>query len=153
VTIFVDGDACPVKDETYRVAARYAVPVVVVANTPLRVPDSGEVSFVQVSGGADVADDWIAETAEAGDIAATADLPLAGRVLARGAAAIDFRGSEFSTDAIGDLLASREIARWLRSTDSYGGGPAPFRRHDRGRYMSKLDEVINRLQRRQRDER
>jgi uncharacterized protein YaiI (UPF0178 family) len=143
VTIFVDGDACPVKEETYRVAARYAVAVVVVANIPLRGPASGEISFVQVSGGADRADDWIAETAEVGDIVA----------IARGAAAIDFRGGEFTTAAIGDLLASREIARWLRSTDSYGGGPAPFRRQDRGRYMSKLDEVINRLRRRQRDER
>jgi uncharacterized protein YaiI (UPF0178 family) len=150
--IYLDGDACPVKDETYRVAARYAVPVVVVANAPLRVPESGDVSLVQVSGGADVADDWIAEAAANDDIVATADLPLAGRVLARGAIAIDFRGGEFTEDAIGDLLASREIARWLRSTDAYGGGPPPFNRRDRGRFMSKLDEVINRLQRRQRDQ-
>lgn len=148
MTIYVDGDACPVKEETYRVAARYAVPVVVVANALLRVPDGGGVTFVHVPGGVDVADDWIAEAAGPGDIVATADLPLASRVLARGAVALDFRGVEFTSDSIGDLLASREIAQVLRASASYGGGPAPFSRRQRGQYMSRLDEVINRLRRR-----
>jgi uncharacterized protein YaiI (UPF0178 family) len=147
MTIYVDGDACPVKDETYRVAARYLMPVVVVANSPFRVPEGGGVSFVHVRGGSDIADDWIAEAAGPGDVVATADLPLAGRALARGAIALDFRGVEFTDDAIGGLLASREIAQLLRATESYSGGPKPFSQRERGRYLSKLDEVINRLRR------
>jgi len=151
MTIYVDGDACPVKEETYRVAARYAIPVVLVANAPLRVPAGGGVSFVHVPGGADAADDWIAAVAGPGDIVTTADLPLAGRAIARGAIALDFRGVEFTPDAIGDLLASREIAQWLRATESYGGGPKPFSQRERGRFAGKLDEVIHRLQRRASD--
>ena len=148
MTIYADGDACPVKEETYRVAARYAIPVVVVANSPLRVPEGGGVTFRHVPGGADAADDWIAAAVGPGDIVATADLPLAGRALDRGALAIDFRGVEFTPAAIGGLLASREIAQWLRATASYGGGPAPFGPKDRGRYAGKLDELVNRLRRR-----
>lgn len=151
MTIYVDGDACPVKEETYRVAARYAIPVVLVANAPLRVPDGGDVTFVHVPGGPDVADDWIAEAAGPGDVVATADLPLAGRALARGAIVIDFRGVEFTPAAIGDLLAAREIAQVLRATDSYAGGPKPFDQQARGRFSGKLDEVINRALRRARD--
>jgi uncharacterized protein YaiI (UPF0178 family) len=147
MTIYVDGDACPVKEETYRVAARYAIPVVLVANSPLRVPEGGGVTFVHVPGGPDAADDWIAEAAGPGDIVMTADLPLAGRALAHGALALDFRGVEFTPDSIGGLLASREIARWLRSTESYSGGPKPFNQRERGRFSGKLDEVINRLRR------
>lgn len=148
MTIYVDGDACPVKEETYRVAARYAIPVVLVANAPLRVPEGRDVRFVHVPGGSDAADDWIAAAAGPGDIVLTADLPLAGRALARGANALDFRGVEFTADAIGDLLASREIARWLRATDSYGGGPKPFSQRERSRFLGKLDGVCNRLRRR-----
>ncbi len=147
MTIYVDADACPVKLEIYRVAVRYTLPVVVVANTPLRVPDEGDVSFVLVSGGADIADDWIAERAEPGDIVATADLPLAGRALTRGAVAVDFRGVEFTTDSIGGLLASREIAQLLRATGSYTGGPKPLTQKERGRFAGKLDEIVNRLRR------
>jgi len=153
MTIYVDGDACPVKDETYRVAARYSIPVVLVGNSPLHVPGGGGVTFVQVPGGSDIADDWIADAAGPGDIVTTADLPLAGRALARGAIAIDFRGLEFTPDAIGGLLASREVAQLLRATTSYSGGPMPFHQRDRGRFMGKLDEVINRLLRRAGDSR
>jgi uncharacterized protein YaiI (UPF0178 family) len=151
LTIYVDGDACPVKDETYRVATRYAIPVVVVANSPLRLPEDGGITFVQVRGGADVADDWIAGAAGAGDIVVTADLPLAARAIANGATALDFRGVEFTEDAIGGLLASREIAQFLRATESYSGGPGPFAQRDRGRYLSKLDEAVNRMLRRAKD--
>ncbi len=151
MTIYLDGDACPVKAETYRVAARYAIPVVLVANAPVRVPEGGEVRFVHVAGGADAADDFIAEAAGPGDIVATADLPLAGRALARGAIAIDFRGVEFTPDAIGGLLASREIAQLLRATEVYSGGPKPFSQRERSRFLGKLDEVIQRLLRRARD--
>ena len=145
VLIYVDGDACPVKEQVYRVAARYHVPVVVVANSVLRVPGDGDVSFVQVVGGLDVADDWIAERAEAGDIVATADIPLASRVLERGAVCIDFRGKEFSADAIGGMMASREIALLLRQGGGYSGGPPPISARDRGLFAGKLDEVVNRV--------
>jgi uncharacterized protein YaiI (UPF0178 family) len=148
MTIYVDGDACPVKEETYRVAARYAIPVFLVANATMRVPEGRGVTFVQVRGGADAADDWIAGAAGPGDIVTTADLPLAARALANGALALDFRGAEFTDDSIGGLLASREIAQWLRASESYGGGPKPFSQRDRGRFAGKLDEAINRVLRR-----
>lgn len=151
ITLYVDGDACPVKPEAYRVAARYGVPVVLVANSFLRVPEGGAVTFVQVPGGPDAADDWIAESVAAGDIVATADLPLAGRALAKGALALDFRGVEFTLDAIGGLLASREIAQLLRETGSYSGGPKPLSPRERGRFAGKLHEVINRLLRQARE--
>ncbi|MHB8575826.1 MAG: YaiI/YqxD family protein [Dehalococcoidia bacterium] len=148
MTIYVDGDACPVKEETYRVAARYAIPVVLVANAPLRVPDGGGVRLVRVAGGPNVTDDWIAVAAGAGDIVLTADLPLAGRALDSGAVALDFRGVEFTDDSIGGLLASREIAQLQRAAESFSGGPKPFNQRDRGRFSGKLDAVVNRLLRR-----
>jgi uncharacterized protein YaiI (UPF0178 family) len=127
ITIFLDGDACSVKQETYYVAARYALPVIVVANAPLRVPERGGVQLVHVLGGLDVADDWIAEAVGSNDIVATADLPLAARALARGAVALDFRGAEFTQDSNVDLLATREITRVLRprSRIQVGQSPSP----------------------------
>jgi uncharacterized protein len=92
-------------------------------------------------------DDWIAEQAGAGDVVATADILLAGRVVERGAICIDFRGKEFTADALGGLLASREAAQFLRGMDVFRGGPPPMTDRDRGRFAGKLDEVINRLQR------
>ena len=145
--IYVDADACPVKEQIYRVALRYSLDVVVVANSFMRVPDQRGVSFVQVEGGPDIADDWIAEAADAGDIVTTADLPLAGRAIERGAIAIDFRGKEFTPDAIGGLLASREIAQQLRMAGAYTGGPPPLSQRERGLFAGKLDQVVNRLQR------
>jgi uncharacterized protein YaiI (UPF0178 family) len=142
--ILVDADACPVKEQIYRVAARYNLPVLVVANTPMRVPDQPGVEAVHVPGGLDAVDDWIAAEAQAGDIVTTADLPLAGRVMERGAVCIDFRGKEFTDDAMGGLLASREVAQYLRGYGAYGGGPPPLGPRDRGRFAGKLDEVVNR---------
>ncbi len=143
--IYVDADACPVKEHIYRVAARYRLPVVVVANSRMRVPDTPGVELMIVEGGMDVADDWIAEHVEAGDVVTTADLPLAGRAVERGAACIDFRGKEFTPDAIGGLLATREVAQYLRGSGVYGGGPPPLSPRDRGRFAGKLDEVVNRM--------
>lgn len=142
--ILVDADACPVKDQIYRVAARYGVPVLVVANAPLRVPDQPGVAFVHVPGGLDAVDDWIAGEADAADIVATADILLAGRVVDKGAVCIDFRGKEYTADALGGLLASREVAQYLRGYGAYGGGPPPLNARDRGRFAGKLDEVVNR---------
>ncbi|HEY7064092.1 MAG TPA: YaiI/YqxD family protein [Chloroflexota bacterium] len=147
--IYVDADACPVKEQVYRVAARYELPVVLAANAPMRVPDQPGVELVVVPGSFEVVDDWIAEHVEAGDLVATADILLAGRVVDRGAACLDFRGKEFTADALGGLLASREIAQYLRGAGLYGGGPPPFSARDRGRFASKLDEVVNRLRRAQ----
>ena len=142
--VLVDADACPVKEQIYRVAARYGLPVLVIANTPLRVPDGPDISFVHVPGGLDAVDDWIAQEATASDIVATADIPLAGRVIDKGAICIDFRGKEFTADALGGLLASREVAQYLRGFGAYGGGPPPLNARDRGRFAGKLDEVVNR---------
>jgi uncharacterized protein len=144
VRILIDADACPVKEQIYRVAARYGLPVLVVANSPLRVPDQGDVTFVHVPGGLDAVDDWIANEAAADDIVTTADLPLAGRVVDKGAVCIDFRGQEYTADSLGGLLASREIAQYLRGYGAYGGGPPPLQPRDRGRFAGKLDEVVNR---------
>jgi uncharacterized protein YaiI (UPF0178 family) len=145
--IYVDADACPVKDEVYRVARRYALGVHVVANAPLRVPREALIELVVVKGGFDAADDWIADRAEAGDIVVTADIPLAARCLARGARVIGPKGSEFTEEAIGDALATRALLEMLRQAGELGGGPAPFARSDRSRFLSKLDEVVNAVRR------
>ncbi len=147
MTIYVDADACPVKEEIYRVAARHAVPVIVVANTPLRVPPRDDIEAVHVQGGFEAVDDWIAERAGPGDVVATADIPLAARVIDRGALCIDFRGKEFTADALGGLLATREVAQYLRGAGLYGGGPPPITPRDRGRFASALDTLVNRLRR------
>jgi uncharacterized protein len=142
--ILVDADACPVKEQIYRVAARYGLPVLVVANTRLRVPEQAGVEFVYVPGGLDAVDDWIAAEATAADIVTTADILLAGRVVDTGSACIDFRGKEYTADALGGMLASREVAHYLRGYGAYGGGPPPLNARDRGRFAGKLDEVVNR---------
>ncbi len=145
--IYVDADACPVKEQIYRVAARYGLPVLLVANAPLRLPAQAGVELVHVPGSYEVVDDWIAAEAGPGDVVTTADVLLAARVVERGAVCVDFRGKEFTADALGGLLASREIAQYLRGGGVYGGGPPPFSPRDRGRFASKLDEVVNRLRR------
>ncbi|HLH26179.1 MAG TPA: YaiI/YqxD family protein [Chloroflexota bacterium] len=145
--IYVDADACPVKEQVYRVAARYELPVVLAANAPMRVPQQPGVELVVVPGSFDVVDDWIAAHVAPGDIVATADVDLAGRVVDRGAVCLDFRGKEFTPDALGGLLASREVAQYLRGLGEYGGGPPPLTARDRGRFASKLDEIVNRLRR------
>ena len=143
--IYVDADACPVKEQIYRVAARYGLPVLVVANSPLRVPAEAGVEAVQVPGGFEAVDEWIAARAERGDIVATADILLAARVVERGAVCIDFRGKEFTAAALGGLLATREVAQYLRGYGAYSGGPPPLTARDRGLFAGTLDEVINRL--------
>jgi hypothetical protein len=145
VKIYVDADACPVKEQIYRVAERYGLPVIVAANSPMRVPDRADIELVHVSGGFEAVDDWIAEQVEPGDLVTTADILLAARAVDRGAACIDFRGQEFTADALGGLLASREVAQYLRGNGTYTGGPPPLKPQDRGRFAGKLDEVVNRL--------
>jgi len=143
MSIYVDADACPVKEEIYRVARRYRTKVFVVSNSPMRVPREETFEFVGVSGGFDVADDWIAERARTGDIVITADIPLAGRCLEQGARVLGPTGLEFTEDAIGDALATRALLDMLRQSGDFRGGPSPFARSDRSRFLSKLDELVH----------
>ena len=142
LTVYVDADACPVKEEIYRVAARYAMPVKVVANNPLHVPPSPLVELV-VRPGFAAADDYIAEQAGAGDVVATADIPLAARCLEAGAAVLDMRGVPFSINTIGEAMAIRDMMRGLRADGTVSGGPPPMAPKDRSRFLSKLDELLS----------
>jgi len=143
MSIYVDADACPVKEEIYRVARRYSTKVFVVSNSPPRVPREEIFEFVGVSGGFDVADDWIAERARTGDIVITADISLASRCLQQGARVLGPTGLEFTEDAIGDALATRALLDMLRQSGDFRGGPSPFARSDRSRFLSKLDELVH----------
>jgi uncharacterized protein YaiI (UPF0178 family) len=145
--IYVDADACPVKEEVYRVARRYGIKVYVVANAPIRVPREEIIEFISVKGGFDAADNWIVERAAAGDIVITADIPLAERCLHRGAKVVGPKGVEFTEDGIGHALATRALLEMLRQSDEFGGGPAPFVKADRSRFLSKLDEMIHAISR------
>jgi uncharacterized protein YaiI (UPF0178 family) len=150
MSIYLDADACPVKEEVYRVARRYEIRVYVVANSPLRVPQDALIEFVVVKGGFDAADDWIAERIGVGDIAVTADIPLADRCLRRGARVLGPKGLEFTEDDIGNALATRALLDMLRQSGEFGGGPAPFAKADRSRFLAKLDETIHAIRRDQR---
>ena len=151
--IYVDGDACPVKEEVYRVARRYAMKVYVVANTSIRVPEEELIEAVLVRGGFDVADDWIVERIGPDDIVVTTDIPLADRCLQKGARAIGPKGHAFSEDSMGEALATRALMDMLRQSGTIGGGPAPFSKQDRSRFLAKLDETIQAIRRDQRKRR
>jgi uncharacterized protein YaiI (UPF0178 family) len=148
ITVFIDADACPVKDEVYRVAERYRLKTYVVANAFLMVPKSPLIERVVVDAGPDIADDWIAEQAEQGDVVITNDIPLAGRVLRKGAAAIAPNGRPFTEDSIGAALSQRALMEHLRSTGEITGGPKPFAPKDRSNFLQALDQAINRERRR-----
>ena len=140
--IFVDADACPVKDEVYVVSTRHGLPVVLVANSRMGVPDGFGVELVVVDQGPDVADDWIVESVRPGDVVVTADIPLAARCLAVGARAIGTNGRVFTEDAIGDLVATRDLKAELRDAGVVSGGPPPLSERDRSRFLAKLDELV-----------
>lgn len=147
IRILVDADACPVKDEIYRVAERHAVPVAIVSNSPFRVPISPMVERVVVSDGFDAADDWIAERADAAKIVITADILLADRCLKAGAMVIAPTGKPFTTSSIGSAIATRAIMADLRAGGDVIGGPAPFGKTDRSRFLSALDAALVQLKR------
>lgn len=147
IRIFVDADACPVKDEVYRVAFRYQVPVTVVANSYLRVPREALVNMVVVDDGFDAADDYIAEHATPRSVVVTADIPLADRCLKAGSIVLGSNGKPFTDASIGMALATRSIMTDLRAGGDIVGGPAPFTKADRSRFLSALDEAIGRLRR------
>jgi len=145
--IYIDADACPVKDETYRVALRHGLAVWVVANSYVQTPREGTVRLVTVKAGDDQADDWIAARVGPRDIVITADIPLASRALAQGARVLGPRGREFTPDGIGDALASRELSSTLREMGLQTGGPAPFSKQDRSAFLNKLDALAHAIKR------
>ena len=149
--IYVDADGCPVKEEVYRVAARYQLKVYVVANKRMYVPvGRNSIEMVVVRAGFDSADDWIAQQIEADDIAVTADIPLADRCLEKGARVLGTKGEEFRDENIGSALAARELMSHLREMGEITGGPAPMAQKNRSRFLSKLDEIVQSIRRRTR---
>jgi uncharacterized protein YaiI (UPF0178 family) len=142
--IYVDADACPVREEVYRVAGRLRVGVLVVSNgsRPIRPPGLPFVQMVMVGGAMDAADDWIAERVTSADICVTADIPLASRCLEKGARVVPPTGRPFTEANIASALAGREIARHLRELGAGGKGPPPFTKADRSRFLSALDNAV-----------
>ena len=147
VHILVDADACPVKDEIYKVAWRHEVKVTLVANAFLRIPDHPLIDRVTVDGGFDAADDWIAERSGPRTIVVTADILLADRCLKAGAVVVGPNGKPFTTASIGGAIATRAIMADLRAGIGNNGGPPPFSKVDRSRFLSALDEALVRLKR------
>jgi uncharacterized protein YaiI (UPF0178 family) len=145
--IFIDADGCPVKEETYKVAWRYQIPVVVVANRRIQVPFHPSVSLEIVSQGPDEADNWIAENIQVNDICITTDIPLADRCLKKAAFVLDARGGEFTEDSIGDAMATRELMKHLRELGDAKGGPPPFEQRDRSKFLEALDRVVQKAKR------
>ena len=143
ITILIDADACPVKDEIYRVADRFRAEVRVVSNAPFRIPVSPRIKRVVVSDSFDAADDWIAAAADARSVVIPADILLAERCLKAGARVLKHNGEEFSHASIGGAIATRAIMADLRAgMDGIGGGPAPFSKTDRSRFLQALDRVL-----------
>jgi uncharacterized protein YaiI (UPF0178 family) len=147
IRILVDADACPVKDEIYKVAWRRGVPVFVVSNARIRVPEHPLVDRVLVSDKFDAADDWIAEAADARTVVITGDILLADRCLKAGATVIGHNGKPFTGASIGAAIATRAIMADLRAGGDVVGGPAPFAKTDRSRFLQALDETLARLAR------
>ncbi|WP_333590676.1 YaiI/YqxD family protein [Brevundimonas sp.] len=146
-TLYIDADACPVKDEVYRVARRCGLKVFVVSNAWINTPREPLIEQVVVDAGPDVADDWIAERAGPGDIVITADIPLADRCLKAGAQALKANGQSFTPDSIGSALAGRMIGEHLRSMGVATSGPPPFGPADRSRFLQALDAAVTRAMR------
>jgi uncharacterized protein YaiI (UPF0178 family) len=152
ISIYIDADACPVKQEIYRVAERHAgkgtaLKVFVVSNSPIAVPRDAMIERVVVGAGMDEADNWIAERAARGDIVITADVPLASRAVKAGAEVIAPHGKPFTADSIGMTLATRNLMDSLRSAGEITSGPKPFQPRDRSNFLSALDRAIVRLKR------
>jgi len=150
IRLFVDADGCPVKNEVYRVARRYGLRVYIVSNGRMNVPGNGLFEMVVVDGRFDAADDWIVGQAAGTDIVVTSDIPLAARCLGKGARVLDPKGRVFSENSIGDALASRELAGYLREMGVMGGGPPPFKPRDRSLFLQRLDELIQAVMRAER---
>ena len=142
LNIYIDADACPVKNETYKVAARYNLKVFVVANQYINIPMDINIQMQVVSGDFDAADDWIAENIETGDILITSDLLLADRCIKKQARVLGAKGRELDEENIGAALASRELKAHLRDLGSTNTGPSAMTKKDRSAFLSKLDQII-----------
>jgi uncharacterized protein YaiI (UPF0178 family) len=147
--IFVDADACPVKSEVFKVAARYRLRVTLVAASWMRIPESSRITLEVVGEGVDIADDWIAEHCGADDIVITADVPLADRCVKKGAYVLGPKGKPFTEDNIGAALATRNLLADLREMGEVTGGPPPFAKKDRSLFLQQLDQAINAILRKQ----
>ena len=146
--IYVDADGCPVKNEIYRVAARYDLQVRLVANARMRVPREQErVELVLVNDEIDAADDWIAAHVQPDDVVVTADVPLAARCVKAGARVLSPRGRIFDEASVGSALAARDLSAYLREIGLQTGGPAPFAKRDRSQFLQRLDQVIQAVRR------
>ena len=143
--VYVDADACPVKEEIYRVAARFSLPVTLVANSALRIPPGAAVERVVVGDGLDAADDWIAERAGPDAVVVTADVPLAARCVAAGAAVVAPNGRPFTAASIGMAVALRDLLTDLRAAGESTSGPPPFTPRDRSAFLASLDQTLRRL--------
>ena len=139
--IFVDADGCPVKDEVCRVAERHGLEVKLVSNTWMRTPSVAWLELVVVDDGFDAADDWIVEQAAERDVVVTADIQLAARCLEKGARVLGPKGRVFTENSIGNALAGREASAYLREMGVMTGGPAPFTKRDRSRFLQRLEEL------------
>ena len=149
IVIFIDADGCPVKEETYKVAMRYQISVVVVANRPLNIPLHPLIRLEVVAQGPDEADNWIAENIVANHICITTDIPLADRCLKKSARVLGSRGDEFTEDMIGEAMATRELMKHLRELGEMKGGPPPFEKRDRSNFLSGLDRIIQSIKNKQ----
>lgn len=145
--IFIDADGCPVKDEVYRVAERYSLPVILVANKALNLPLNPLLKMVVVSGDFDAADDWIVENSQAQDIVITTDILLAERCVKKSVRTLSPKGEEFTEDNIGSAVANRELMQNLRHMGDNRGGPAPMDKKARSKFLEKLDQIIQALRR------
>lgn len=146
--IYVDADACPVKDEVYRVAQRYGLRVLLVTNAWLRAPNEKWLEVVVVGEELDAADAWIVEHVTENDIVVSADIPLAALCLAKGAGVLGPRGRPFTEDSIGDALATRELMSQLREMGEVSGGPPPFEKRDRSQFLQTLDRMVHAIRNR-----
>jgi uncharacterized protein len=146
--IFIDADGCPVKQEVYRVAKRYGLKVTLVSNSRMRTLQEDWLEVVVVDGQFNAADDWIVEHVSENDIVVTGDIPLASRCLEKDARALGPSGRMFNRENIGEALASRELLSYLRDLGTLTGGPAPFEKRDRSRFLQRLDDTIQSVRRR-----
>lgn len=145
--IFIDADACPVKQEVYRVANRYDLDVTLVANSWMRVPDERWVALEVVEDGFDAADDWIVQHVQPHDIVVTADIPLASRCLKKDACVIGPSGNPFTENNIGQAVATRDLLSELRDAGEITGEPPPLKKRDRSRFLQQLDQMIHSIRR------
>lgn len=145
--IYIDADGCPVKNEVYKVAERYQISVLLVANQYLNLPMNPLLKMIVVEGGFDAADDWIVENAQPGDIVITADILLANRCVQKSMRVIGHKGNEFTEDNVGTAVANRELMETLRQTGEAKGGPAPMDKKARSQFLGTLDRVIQSLKR------